>query len=166
MFLKILVRISSRRRSLNKATNKATNWSVFSLGCLFLILVTSCSTSRHVPVQIVEQTKHDTCYIAQVHYDSIYIDRFAQVQKVQGVQEVQGVRVDTLIKELTKYEYKYKLLRDTIRIHEVDSIPVIQTVVETKEVRYIPPWIKTLAWIGAICILLIITAIIIKLAKL
>ena len=184
MFLKIscgelrrtIVKMSSHRRSLTKATNKATYWSAFLLGCLLMILVTSCSTVKTIPIETIhEVTKTDTLYINNVQYDSIYIDRFAQVQKVQGVQEVpiddalgkRMVRVDTLIKELTKYEYRYKLLRDTIFRTKIevqrDSIPYEVRVVETKQVKYVPPWIKWLAAVGAIALLLLVLMILRKL---
>lgn len=132
-----------------------------------LVFVCSCSTTKTIPVETIhEVTKTDTLYINNVQYDSIYIDRFAQVQKVQGVQEVQGVRVDTLIKELTKFEYKYKLLRDTIYRTKIevqrDSIPYQVRVVETKEVRYVPPWCKWLATVGAIALLLLILSLILR----
>jgi len=45
-------------------------------------------------------------------------------------------------------EYKYKMLRDTTFIHQVDSIPVIKEVTVTQEVRYIPWYVKVLSWIG------------------
>ena len=167
--------MSSRRRSINKYSHKATYWSALSLGCLFWIFVSGCSTTKYVPIESIhEVTKTDTLYINNVQYDSIYIDRFAQVQKVQGVQEVpiddalgkRMVRVDTLIKELTKYEYKYKLLRDTIYRTKIevqrDSIPYEVRVVETKEVRYVPPWIKWLAAVGAIALLLLVLMILRK----
>ncbi len=126
-----------------------------------IIFAYSCSTIKTLPAETIKEvTKTDTLYINNVQYDSIYTDRFAQVQKVQGVQDVQGVRVDTLIKELTKYEYKYKLLRDTIYHTKIevrrDSIPYEVRMVETKEVRYIPLWVKALAWVGVAAILLLL----------
>ena len=141
----------------------------------FLLILTSCSTVKTIPVETIKEiTQLDTLYLSNVQYDSIYIDRFAQVQKVQGVQEVpiddalgkRMVRVDTLIKELTKYEYKYKLLRDTIYRTKIevqrDSIPYEVRVVETKEVRYVPPWCKWLAAVGALALLLLVLMILRK----
>ena len=63
-----------------------------------------------------------------MQYDSIYIDRWQKVCK----------QSDTVYLESTKYEYRYKLLRDTVYKTHIDSIPVIKTIVETKVERYVP----------------------------
>ena len=63
-----------------------------------------------------------------MQYDSIYIDRWQKVYQ----------QSDTVYLESTKYEYRYKLLRDTVYKTHIDSIPVIKTIVETKVERYVP----------------------------
>lgn len=89
-------------------------------------LITGCATKRQL--QVVDRIQRDTIYINKVHYDSIYIDRWQKVCK----------QSDTVYLESTKYEYRYKLLRDTVYKTHIDSIPVIKTIVETKVERYVP----------------------------
>ena len=99
--------------------------------CLFLVavvstLITGCATKRQL--QVVDRIQRDTIYINKVQYDSIYIDRWQKVYQ----------QSDTVYLESTKYEYRYKLLRDTVYKTHIDSIPVIKTIVETKVERYVP----------------------------
>ena len=153
-----IVKMSSRRRSINKYSHKATYWSALSLGCLFWIFVSGCSTTKYVPIESIhEVTKTDTLYINNVQYDSIYVNHDLLTDRSR----------DTILIKEVNTEYRYKLLRDTIYRTKIeiqrDSIPYEIKVVETREVRYIPPWIKTLAWIGGIAILLIVLSIVLKL---
>ncbi len=50
--------------------------------------------------------------------------------------------------------YRYRLQRDTLRIHRVDSIPVIREVEVVREVRCTPWYVKGLAAIGLVALLL------------
>lgn len=175
MFIKIFVWMSSRRRSLNKSTSKARYSSVFpvvnlsnlSLGCLLLILVTGCSTTRQVAV--VDRVQHDTLYMNKIQYDSIYrndsflMDYHPSKEFIYLFDSVLVMKVDTMYIRDKKVEYKYKYLRDTTYIHKVDTIPVIQQVEVVKTEKYIPPWIKWLATFGAIALLLLVLMILRKL---
>jgi len=108
--------------------------------------------------QIVTQTLHDTIYQASQKYDSIYVSdslieryhpsAFHYDTLVQAL-----IRTDTIFREKQKMEYRYKFLRDTTYIHRVDTIPKLVTVEKTVHERYIPPWIKYLAIVGAIALL-------------
>lgn len=119
------------------------------LGVLFL---TSCSTTRHVQMQVAEHIQKDTVYLSNIQYDSIYIYKDKLTDRSR----------DTLyIKELHT-EYRYKYLRDTVRIVQRDSIPYEVRITEVKEVRYIPPWCKWLSAIGGIAVLLLIMYILVK----
>lgn len=125
---------------------------------VFVFSLTSCSTTKTIPVETIKEvTKTDTLYINNVQYDSIYVNHDLLTDRSR----------DTVIIKEVNTEFRYKLLRDTIYRTKIeiqrDSIPYEVRVVETKEVRYIPPWIKTLAWIGAICILLVVLSIASKL---
>lgn len=169
IFSKIFIRMSSIKDAILQIfpTPKATHWSAFSLGCLFLILITGCSTSRQVAV--VDRVQHDTLYMNKIQYDSIYqndsflMDYHPSKDYIYLFDSVFVMKVDTMYIRDKKVEYKYKYLRDTTYIHQVDTIPVIKTVEVVKTEKYIPPWINTLAWIGGICILLIILSIVLKL---
>lgn len=122
---------------------------------LALLLFTSCSTSRHIQTQLVEKVSKDTIYLSNVQYDSIYIlqDKYTDRCK------------DTLLIKETNIEYRYKLLRDTIRISKCDSIPYEVRITEVKEVKYTPPWIQYLAWAGGLSIFLLICCVIWKFAR-
>lgn len=102
------------------------------LASVILLTCCSCGTSRHV-TQIVEHTCIDTVYLSNVQYDSIYIyhDHIQTdtILHFPSKGEMEGV----LIKDVS-VEYRYKLLKDTIRVVERDSIPYQVTVVETKEI--------------------------------
>lgn len=118
---------------------------------LFLIpiLLCSCSTSRHVQMQVAEHVHKDTVYQSNIQYDSIYVlqDKYTDRSR------------DTLFIKETNTEYRYKLLKDTVRIVQRDSIPYEVRIVEIKEVKYTPPWIQYLAWAGGLSILLLIAKI-------
>ena len=47
-----------------------------------------------------------------------------------------------------KTEFRYKFLRDTIKVVQCDSIPYEVRVIETKTERYTPWYARTLAFIG------------------
>ena len=88
--------------------------------CVMLIIIIhiialmgmmSCSTHRHASA--VEQGTHtDTVYIATQQYDSIYIYNDKTLDRTK----------DTVYLRELSTEYRYKLLRDTLRIIETDSI--------------------------------------------
>lgn len=124
---------------------------------LFLIpiLLCSCSTSRHVQMQVAEHVHKDTTYLSNIQYDSIYIlkDRYTNRSR------------DTLYIKDRSIEYRYRLLRDTVRIVQCDSIPYEVRIVEIKHVKYTPPWTKTLAFIGAINVLVLLIYIFSKLKR-
>ena len=111
-------------------------------------LITGCATERQL--QVVDRIQRDTIYINKVQYDSIYIDRWQKVYQ----------QSDTVYLESTKYEYRYKLLRDTVYRTRIDSIPVIQEVEIVKEVRYIPLWAKVLCGVGVVALILLLIRVI------
>ena len=88
--------------------------------CVMLIIIIhiialmgmmSCSTHKHASA--VEQGTHtDTVYIATQQYDSIYIYNDKKLDRTK----------DTVYLRELSTEYRYKLLRDTLRIIETDTI--------------------------------------------
>ena len=98
--------------------------------CVMLIIIIhiialmgmmSCSTHRHA-VTVERETHTDTVYITSQQYDSIFIWKDRWTDRTH----------DTVyIRELST-EYRYKLLRDTLRIVERDSIHYKVTVTETR----------------------------------
>ena len=84
----------------------------------------SCSTHRHATA--VEQGTHtDTVYIATQQYDSIYIYNDKTLDRTK----------DTVYLREYSTEYRYKLLHDTLRIIERDSIPYPVNVTKERETK-------------------------------
>ena len=114
---------------------------------LFCTLLTGCGTQRKLPV--VERVMRDTVYLHQVQYDSILVSQERYVDRSR----------DTLYVQERNVEYRYRLLRDTLRIHQVDSVPVVREVEVVREVMRTPWYAKGLAAIGLIGMLLFIVKI-------
>ena len=111
---------------------------------LFCTLLAGCGTQRELPV--VERIQRDTVYLHQVQYDSIYVYRDRYVDRSR----------DTLYVQERSVEYRYRRLTDTLRIHQVDSVPVIQEVEVVREVARTPWYAKLLATVGLVVVFLFI----------
>ena len=109
---------------------------------LFCTLLTGCGTQRKLPV--VERVIRDTLYLHQVQYDSVYVYRDRYVDRSR----------DTVYVNDRSVAYRYRLQRDTLRIHRVDSIPVIREVEVVREVARTPWYAKLLAAIGLLSLFL------------
>ena len=109
---------------------------------LFCTLLAGCGTQRKLPV--VERVTRDTLYLHQVQYDSIYVYRDRYVDRSR----------DTLYVQERSVEHRYRRLTDTLRIHQVDSVPVIQEVEVVREVARTPWYAKLLATVGLVGIFL------------
>ena len=92
-------------------------------------LIAGCSTSRQV-TQVAEHVQRDTLYLSNIQYDSIYISQ----------EHHTDYRKDTLLIREVATEYRYKLIRDTVRMVERDSIPYQVTVTEVKEILRPMTW--------------------------
>lgn len=82
-----------------------------------------CATPKQ-STQLARDTRVDSLYLSNTQYDSIYI--YKDVYRDRSK--------DTVYEKDVSVEYRYKLLRDTIRIVERDSIPYQVTITETKEI--------------------------------
>ena len=111
---------------------------------LFCTLLAGCGTQRELPV--VERIQRDTVYLHQVQYDSIYVSQERYVDRSR----------DTLYVQERSVEHRYCRLTDTLRIHQVDSIPVIREVEVVREVARTPWYAKLLATVGLVGIFLFI----------
>lgn len=128
----IIFRISSFKEailnnSLPKAKYLSTLYSGFSLWIFLLItsaLLTGCGSSKHIQTQIVKEIQLDTMYLSTEKYDSIYITQDKYIDRSR----------DTLYIKESNTEYRFKLLRDTIKEVRVDSIPYEVRITETIEV--------------------------------
>ena len=103
---------------------------------LFCTLLAGCGTQRKLPV--VERIQRDTLYLHQVQYDSVFVSQERYVDRSR----------DTLYVQERSIEHRYRRLTDTLRIHQVDSIPVIREVEVVREVERTPWYAKLLAAIG------------------
>lgn len=150
---------------------------------LFLILITiflvccSCSSTKMV-TQTVRDIQRDTIYLSNVQYDSIYIykDHVSEhhIGKMEPVTNLEKdilipIRTDTLYIKDKSIEYRYKLLNDTIRVVERDSIPYEVTITQVKEITRPLTWYdhlsRAILWLNIGFLLLIIFRIILKLRK-
>lgn len=107
---------------------------------LFILAVCTlfgCSSLRQVQTQIVKEVSHDTLYLNHVQYDSVYIDQW----------QYRDRSADTIYLEKVRLEYKYKFLKDTVRIVQIDSIPVIREVEVVKTERFVPGIYRASLWV-------------------
>ena len=109
---------------------------------LFLILalctLIGCKSTQ--PLTQPMGMSQDSIHVHQVQFDSIYIYKDRLILRER----------DTVYLKDTEVEYRYRLLRDTVCMVQRDSIPYPVTMVQTQEVKYIPWYIQTLSWMGAI----------------
>lgn len=99
----------------------------FQLALIFITLLLVCCScgSTKVVTQTVRDVQKDTVYLSNIQYDSIYISQDKLIDRTKDTLYIRDVSV----------EYRYKLLRDTVRIVQRDSIPYEVTIVETKEIK-------------------------------
>lgn len=88
------------------------------------LIIVGCGSTRQV-TQLVREVQKDTVYLSNIQYDSIYISQDRVIERSP----------DTLYIKEVSLEYRYKLLRDTVRIVQRDSIPYEVTVIETREIK-------------------------------
>lgn len=99
-------------------------YAVYALALLLSILLSCCGTGR-TATQLVQHTTRDTLYLSTLQYDSIYILKDKLIDRA----------TDTVFVKDVSVEYRYRLLRDTVRVVQQDSIPYEVTVVKTKEIK-------------------------------
>lgn len=109
---------------------------------LFCTLLAGCGTQRKTPV--VERVMRDTVQVTNVKQDSVFIYRDRTVDRSH----------DTVYINDRSVAYRYRRLTDTIRIHRVDSVPVVREVEVVREVARTPWYVKGLAAIGLVALLL------------
>lgn len=96
---------------------------------LTLLTVYGCSTTRHA-TQLVHDIQRDTIYISNVKHDSVYLNHERLIDRSKDTVYIKDVSV----------EYKYRLLRDTIKVVRKDSIPYEVVRIETKEITRPLTW--------------------------
>ena len=114
---------------------------------LFCTLLAGCGTQRKLPV--VERVMRDTVQVTNVKQDSVFIYRDRTVDRSH----------DTVYINDRSVAYRYRRLTDTIRIHRVDSVPVIREVEVVREVARTPWYAKLLSAIGLLSLFLFLLKI-------
>lgn len=115
--------------------------SIAILATLLLtaFIIVGCSAPRQV-TQLVEHVQRDTIYLSNIQYDSIYIAREKDREYRKALPNLETLVPDTLFIRDVSVEYRYKLLRDTFRIVQRDSIPYEVTVTKVKEITRPLTW--------------------------
>jgi hypothetical protein len=123
-----------------------------------LLALSSCSSLRQSP-QPVREVHTDTIYIQQHSYDSIHLYEQHKQEYRKAVPQAHDTMPpapDTVIITTTSTAYRYKLLRDTIRLIHTDTIPYKVTVTKTNPIPHIPWWTKALILLLTLLILLLL----------
>ena len=117
--------------------------SCFYLSLILLVLLhaSSCAT-RRTPVVPLRSVRTDTLQLHTLHYDSVFIRQ----------ERYQDRSRDTVYLHDRSVEYRYRLLRDTIREIRHDSIPYEVRIVEPSSPRLFPSFSQSLGWIALILI--------------
>ena len=105
--------------------------------CVTLLVCCSCGSTK-VVTQTVRDVTVDTVYLSNVQYDSIYI--YQERTSDYPLNLLKLSETDTVFIKDVSVEYRYKLLKDTIRVVERDSIPYQVTITETKEIQRPLTW--------------------------
>ena len=135
-------------RDLRLADGIARLMMIILMLLILLLVCCSCGSTK-VATQMVRDVRVDTVYLSNIQYDSIYIYKdHASEHHLGTLPPVdsngkylnQPMRTDTLYIKDVSIEYRYKLLKDTIRVVERDSIPYQVTVTEIKEIKRPLTW--------------------------
>jgi len=82
------------------------------------VLLTACGIQRGATVVEVPSVSHDTLYQTRLHFDSIFVDNWHYVDRA----------ADTVVIHERCVEHHYRLLHDTVRVVQVDSVTVVKEV--------------------------------------
>ena len=136
--------------------------SSLAIALLSALVLTGCASHR--PLQVAEHVTHDTLYLSNVQYDSIYIfqERTSDYH-MNPLNPLKPSETDTVFIKDVAVEFRYRLLRDTIYKTRIDTIPYEVRVVETKVERHIPWYAKLLSWIGTLALLFLLIRVILYL---
>ena len=105
---------------------------------LVLLLAMSCVATRRTPVIPIQSVRTDTLQLHTLHYDSVFIRQ----------ERYQDRSRDTIYLHDRSVEYRYRLLRDTIREIRHDSIPYEVRIVEPSSPHLFPSFSPSLGWIA------------------
>lgn len=141
--------LSKNQDPVLRKLDRFTEVFVFVIVFVATTLVCCSCGSTKVATQVVERVSKDTVYLSNIQYDSIYIyqDHVSEHHigtlpptMSDGKYLNSPMRTDTLFIKDKSIEYRYKLLKDTIRVVERDSIPYEVTITEVKEIQRPLTW--------------------------
>ena len=135
---------------------------VIVLVLVLTLLIAGCKGSQHLAIS--ERITHDTCFISNVQFDSTYVFQGLEKDYRRGNPSflTSQPSPDTLLIKEVSTEYRYRMLRDTIKVVKNDSIPYEVRVIETKTERYTPWYARALAFIGFLAIVWFAVRVFIK----
>lgn len=111
-----------------------------SFSLCVLLLAVSCVSTRRTPTIPIQSVRTDTLQLHTLHYDSVFIRQ----------ERYQDRSRDTVYLHDRTVEYRYRLLRDTIREIRHDSIPYEVRIVEPSFPRLFHSFPQSLWWIALI----------------
>lgn len=104
---------------------------------------------------------HDTLWQAHQQYDSICVlenhtEKYRPSSYHFDSLAHAYLKTDTLYRDRTKTEFRYKLLHDTTYIHRVDTVPKVIRVESPPKIRAAP---AALRWLTMLAFLLFLLAL-------
>ena len=113
---------------------------LFILSLVSFCTFIGCRSAKQA-AQPIREVQKDTIYLSSLQYDSIYIfqERTSDYH-MNPLNPLKPSETDTVFIKDVSVEYRYKLLKDTIRVVERDSIPYQVTITETKEIQRPLTW--------------------------
>lgn len=151
---------------------------VFAIIIVVTTLVCCSCGSTKVVTRTVRDVSIDTIYLSNVQYDSIYIyqDHVSEhhIGKMEPVTNLENdilipIRTDTLYIKDKSIEFRYKMLRDTIYMTQVDSIPYQVTVTEVKKIQRPLTWYdhlsRAILWLNIGFVILLFIRLIRKIKR-
>ena len=124
---------------------------LFLILALITLTLTSCQTTKtvQVPVEVpVIKTEYVNKIDSFYKLDSIFVNKYT--------------KGDTVFVDKEKLKYIKIVKKDTIKVTDTITKPIYVNKTETKEVKYIPWYVKVFAYIGVFSLVAILIYSIIK----
>lgn len=125
-------------------------WDKIICWVAIVFLVCGCGITNAVDVV---RDRVDTVYVAKHSIDSVYVSDRERVYVVR----------DTVYVERVREQYKYKIKTDTVYQHQLDSVVVVRDVPVEVAKPYVPGYVKWLAYVGIVAMVLCVLWILRKL---
>ena len=125
------------------------------IAILLCLFICSCKTTK---VVTVDRVTHDTTFVAREHRDSIYLHDSVFVKEWQ--------KGDTVFITTMQWKdrWRERIVKDTLRVVKVDSIPVPYPVVKEVEKKMTKTQ-KGLMWTGGLSIMALLAFVFRKIRR-